>query len=137
MVTTFYLSTYLHTNLSAYGSTVLSLDLSCFRSFLMLYTVGRTPWMGISLSQGRYLHSEQHKHRINAHTDIHALSGIRTHDPSFRAIDEVHASDSAVTKIGPLCFTPTYSTTVGIFLVGNRCNRRNFWPNAADEIIIF
>jgi hypothetical protein len=34
---------------------------------------------GISPSQDRYLH----KHRIN--TDIHALSGIRTHDPSFRA----------------------------------------------------
>jgi hypothetical protein len=34
---------------------------------------------GISPSQGRYLHTEQHQHRINAHnTDIHALGGIRT-----------------------------------------------------------
>jgi hypothetical protein len=41
---------------------------------------------GISPSQGRYLHTEQHKHRINAHyTYIHASSGIRTHDPSVRA----------------------------------------------------
>jgi hypothetical protein len=41
---------------------------------------------GISPSQDRYLHTEQHEHRINAHnTDIHALSGIRTHDPSVRA----------------------------------------------------
>jgi hypothetical protein len=39
----------------------------------------------ISPSQGRYLHTEQHKYRINAHTDIHALSGIRAHDPSVRA----------------------------------------------------
>jgi hypothetical protein len=40
---------------------------------------------GISRSQGRYLHTGQHKHRIKAHnTDIHALSGIRTHDPSGR-----------------------------------------------------
>jgi hypothetical protein len=39
----------------------------------------------ISSSQGRYLHTLQHKHRINEHTDIHALRGIRTHDPSFRA----------------------------------------------------
>jgi hypothetical protein len=32
---------------------------------------------GISPSHGRYLHTEQHKHGINAHnTDIHALSGI-------------------------------------------------------------
>jgi hypothetical protein len=41
---------------------------------------------GISPSQGLYLHTEQHKHRIIAHnTDIHTLSGIRTHDPSVRA----------------------------------------------------
>jgi hypothetical protein len=42
----------------------------------------------ISPSQGRYLYTGQHKHRINAyiHTpNIHALSGIRTHDPSVRA----------------------------------------------------
>jgi hypothetical protein len=36
----------------------------------------------ISSSQGLYLNTGQHKHRINAQTDIHALSGIRTHDPS-------------------------------------------------------
>jgi hypothetical protein len=42
----------------------------------------------ISPSQGRYLHTGQHKHRINAHTDIHALSGIRTHDPSFRTSED-------------------------------------------------
>jgi hypothetical protein len=39
---------------------------------------------GISPSQGRYLQTEQHKHRINA-TDIRSLSGIRTHDPSIEA----------------------------------------------------
>jgi hypothetical protein len=39
----------------------------------------------ISPSQGRYLYTGQHKHRINAYTDIHALSGFRTHDPSLRA----------------------------------------------------
>jgi hypothetical protein len=39
---------------------------------------------GISPSQCRYLHIEQRKHRINAHTDIHALSEILTHDPSVR-----------------------------------------------------
>jgi hypothetical protein len=37
---------------------------------------------GISTSQGFYLHSVQHKQRLNTHTDINALSGIRTHDPS-------------------------------------------------------
>jgi hypothetical protein len=39
----------------------------------------------ISPSQGRYLNIGQHKHRINAYTDIHALSGIQTHDPSVQA----------------------------------------------------
>jgi hypothetical protein len=42
----------------------------------------------INRSQGRCLHTEQHKHRINAHTDIHASSGIRTHDPSVRANED-------------------------------------------------
>jgi hypothetical protein len=43
---------------------------------------------GISPSQGRYLRAGQHKHRINIHTDTHALSGIRTHDPSVRASED-------------------------------------------------
>jgi hypothetical protein len=42
----------------------------------------------ISPSQGRYMHTGQHKHRIDANTDIHTLSGIRTHDPSFRARED-------------------------------------------------
>jgi hypothetical protein len=46
----------------------------------------------ISPSQGRYLNTGQHKHRINAythaHTYVHALSGIRTHDPSVRASED-------------------------------------------------
>jgi hypothetical protein len=59
------------------------LDLGRFVSVL-IYTqsvglVGR----GISPSQGRYLHAEQHKQN-KTHTDIHASSGIRTHDPSLR-----------------------------------------------------
>jgi hypothetical protein len=42
----------------------------------------------ISSSQGRYLRTEQHKHRINAHTNIHASSRIRTYDPSVRASED-------------------------------------------------
>jgi hypothetical protein len=51
--------------------------------------------------QGLYLHTEQHKHKINAHnTDIHALSGIRTHDLcSFGRAKTVDALDRAVTVI--------------------------------------
>jgi hypothetical protein len=57
-----------------------------FFNFVILFTqsVGHLGWV-ISPSQGRYLHTGQHKHRINAQGDIHALSGIRTHDPSVRA----------------------------------------------------
>jgi hypothetical protein len=63
----------------------LFLDFGWFLSFL-IYT--QSVWLlgrGSVLSQGLYLHIEQHKHRINAHnTDIYALSRIRTHDPSVR-----------------------------------------------------
>jgi hypothetical protein len=38
--------------------------------------------------QGLYLNTGQHKHRINAHIDIHASCGIRTHDPSVRARED-------------------------------------------------
>jgi hypothetical protein len=43
------------------------LGLGCFFSFLNFYIVGRTRWTGISPSQGRYMHTGQHKYRINAH----------------------------------------------------------------------
>jgi hypothetical protein len=46
----------------------------------------------ISLPQVRNLYTGQHKDRINAYTDIHALSGIRTHDSSVRA------SENGLTK---------------------------------------
>jgi hypothetical protein len=42
----------------------------------------------ISPSQSRYLHTGQHKHRINAQMDIYALIGIRTHDLSLRASED-------------------------------------------------
>jgi hypothetical protein len=63
--------------LPLYGPTALQF-LNIYKSIGLL---GR----GISRSQGLYLHAEQHKHRINTHTNIHAWSGIRNHDPSVRA----------------------------------------------------
>jgi hypothetical protein len=33
---------------------------------------------GISSLQGCYLHPEQHRHRINAHTNIHAFDCVAT-----------------------------------------------------------
>jgi hypothetical protein len=58
-------------------------------SFVIFFTqtVGLLGRM-ISPSQGPYLHTGQHKHRINAYTDIHALNGIRTHEPSVRDTED-------------------------------------------------
>jgi hypothetical protein len=70
-----------------YGSAVLSLDLFRFFSFLILYTAGLLG-RGISPPQGRYLHTEQHKHRINAHKhpclerDSNLLPSIRPSEDS-------------------------------------------------------
>jgi hypothetical protein len=65
------------------------LDPGFFFSFIIIFTqpvglLGR----GISSSQSHYLHTGQHKHRINTHRDIHGLSGIRTHDPRFRVSED-------------------------------------------------
>jgi hypothetical protein len=71
--------------LSIYGCTGL-VDLARFFSFL-IYTqsvglLGRR----ISPSQGRYLHRTTQTELT--YTDIHASSGIRTHDPSVRAVED-------------------------------------------------
>jgi hypothetical protein len=58
-----------------------------FFSSVIIFFIQTVGLLGrvISPSQGRYLHAGQHKHRINAYTDIRILSWIRTHDRSFRA----------------------------------------------------
>jgi hypothetical protein len=57
-----------------------------FFSSVIIFTQSVWPvrWV-ISPSQGRYLDTGQHEHRIDLHTNIRALSWIRTHDPSVRA----------------------------------------------------
>jgi hypothetical protein len=59
------------------------LGLGHYFSFFNLYTVGRTPWTG-----DQPVTRPLSTHRINAHRYIHALSGIRTHDPSVRASED-------------------------------------------------
>jgi hypothetical protein len=54
------------TYLSLYGCTAL-LDLGHFFSSLILYIAGRTPSTGHQFVAWCYLHTEKHKHRINAH----------------------------------------------------------------------
>jgi hypothetical protein len=51
----------------------------------LLYADGRTSWTGDQSVASSYLRGGQHKHRINARTDIHVLSGIRTHYLRVRA----------------------------------------------------
>jgi hypothetical protein len=60
-----------------------------FFSFVIFFThtVGLLGLV-VSPSQGRYLYRGQHKHRTNAYTNIHAFSGIRTHDPSVPASED-------------------------------------------------
>jgi hypothetical protein len=85
-VTTWKYSIYLFICLWHYSTL---LDIGRFFSFLSSTQSVGLLGRGISPSQGRYLHREQHKHRINAHTDMHALSGIRTHDPTSRESEEM------------------------------------------------
>jgi hypothetical protein len=67
-----------------------------FSSFLILYTVGGTPWTG-DQPVARPLCT----HRINTHNrDNNALNGIRTHDSSVRASKTVRALDPSATVIG-------------------------------------
>jgi hypothetical protein len=54
---------------------------------LLTQTVGLLG-RGISPSQGLCLYTGQHKHRINAHANIHVSSRIRTYDPSVRASED-------------------------------------------------
>jgi hypothetical protein len=46
----------------------------------------------------RYLHTKQHKHKINAHANIHALVGFEPTIPAFERAKAVHASDCAATE---------------------------------------
>jgi hypothetical protein len=74
---------YYYTNLLSL-SLYLPLPVKRFVSqFLNPKTVSRTPWTGISPSQGRYLTQTQKQCGV-----IHALSEIRTHDPSVPASEE-------------------------------------------------
>jgi hypothetical protein len=54
---------------------------------------------GISLSQGRYLHTEQYKHRINTQTYMPRV-GFEPIIPVFERAKTVHAIDRAATVTG-------------------------------------
>jgi hypothetical protein len=90
-----------------------------YRRFLelfrhMLGLLGRV----ISSSQGLYLHRTKHR---KTRTNIHALSGIRTHDPSNQPA-KTHASDRTATVTGirrPYnnLISTTHTSVLGVVLL--------------------
>jgi hypothetical protein len=69
-----------------------------FFSFLIWYTVGRTPWTGDqSVVRPVFVHTEQHKHR-----KTHKIQtvGFEHTIPAFKRAKTVHALDRAATVIG-------------------------------------
>jgi hypothetical protein len=109
-----------------YGSTALCWALAAFSvSWSYAQSVGPLG-RGISPSQGRYLHTGQHEPRMNAHNiDIHALSGIRTHDLSVRA-----SEDSSCLRPRGHCdrllWTYLYKTVTGVHIPVITLQTKNF-----------
>jgi hypothetical protein len=90
--------------------------------FLVLYTVGRTPRTGHQSVARPISTHRTAKHRINTHnTDIHALSGIRNHDPRVRASEE----SSCFRPLGH-CDWPSNYINTQIVLVHYTCGGL-FW----------
>jgi hypothetical protein len=82
-LTTIEVPTYPPTYLPTYGSAALCWALIAFSVTWSFTQSVRLLGRGISPSQGRYLYSTTQIEYT--HTDIHASSGIRTHDPSIWA----------------------------------------------------
>jgi hypothetical protein len=87
------------------------LDLGRFSSFLILYTVARIPWTE-DQSVARPLPTQTEY----MHTDIHALSGIRTHDPSDRASEDSSCLRPVATTIG-FCFVVYFESRPWVLFV--------------------
>jgi hypothetical protein len=115
-----YLSIYLSTSLSIYLSTSLSIYLSIHGSTVHLLDIGRfsASWSfiqpvgllgrGINPSQGRYVDTQDSTNKEQIHTDIHASTGIRTHDPSVRGGEDISCLTarplwSALLLMGSIC----------------------------------
>jgi hypothetical protein len=67
--------------------------------FLILYTVGRTPWRVISPSQGRYVHMTTQTQNKSTQTSMPRVRFEPT-SPVFELAKTVHALDRAATVIG-------------------------------------
>jgi hypothetical protein len=94
-------------------------------SFTIIFTDGRTPWTSDQPVVRPLPNTEQHKHRINTYTyqTCHALSGIRTHDPSVQSDEE----SSCLRRLGycdrRLCIC-VYMLCILVFRIGIDWTRR-------------
>jgi hypothetical protein len=85
--------------LSIYGSTFL-VDLGCFFSFLILYTVGRAPWTGVQ-PIARPLPTHRTTQTQNKNIQIYMPQvGFEPTIPMFEGAKTVLAIDRAATVIG-------------------------------------
>jgi hypothetical protein len=70
-----------------------------FFSFFNPIPIVRTPWTGISPSQGSYLHTEQHEQNKRTQTSMTRVRFEPT-TPAFKWAKTVHALDRTATVIG-------------------------------------
>jgi hypothetical protein len=99
-VTAIYLSIYLSICLSIYGSTDLLLDHGLLFSFLILYTVDRTPWTW-DQPVARPLPTHKTTQTQNRRTQTSMpWVGIEPTIPVFEQTKTVHTLDHPVTVIG-------------------------------------
>jgi hypothetical protein len=76
------------------------LDLGCFFSFLIFYTVSRTPWMG-DQPVARPMPAHRTAQTQNKHTQTSMPQvGFEPTIPVFEQVKTVHALDGTVTVIG-------------------------------------
>jgi hypothetical protein len=85
--------------LPIYDCTAL-VELGQFFSFLIYTKTGGLLGRGISPSHGRYLHKEQHKHRINARRHPCIEWDSNPVSQCLKQANTVHAADRAATVIG-------------------------------------
>jgi hypothetical protein len=85
--------------LSIYESTDLCWTLEAVSVNLFTESVGHLGRGGVSSSQGRYLHTGQHKQNTRTQTSIPEV-GLEPTIPVYELAKTVHASDSAATVIG-------------------------------------
>jgi hypothetical protein len=94
-------SIYLSIYLSSCWSTVILLDLGHFFSFLILYTVGTTPWTG-DQPVARHLPTYRTTQTQNKRKQTPLpWVGFEPTIPAFERAKPVHALDCAATVIGP------------------------------------